>query len=211
MPVCPQCKVTSRQIKQGFTKSRKQRFRCSSCGKRYVPGSAMRHTQAQKDKILDDLLKTYDLTLVANTYGVSSKTIRRWYKEKFGELFPYSSRKPEAICPYCNSPYHQAKCGTTEVGNQRYRCLQCRHTYVLHPSKNNEFSRKRALSLYLRHKNKKIAANMAGVSYRTMCSWVKAAVERGELGSLPLHQETSKKGNSVGIHKIKRVNRKYYD
>ena len=86
MPKCRRCGETSHQTKKGFTVNRRQQYRCASCGLIYAPGTKMVYTQEQKEKILEVLQKTEDITLVANTYGITTKTIRTWYIVKYGSL-----------------------------------------------------------------------------------------------------------------------------
>ncbi|MBX3059362.1 MAG: IS1 family transposase [Anaerolineae bacterium] len=66
-PTCPACHGRERQIKDGYTPSGSQRYRCKLCGCRYTP--------VPKPHGYDDEIRLQALTLFLE--GVSLRTISR--------------------------------------------------------------------------------------------------------------------------------------
>ncbi|MCP4358786.1 MAG: IS1 family transposase [Chloroflexi bacterium] len=67
MSQCPYCQQQKKQIKDGFTPSGSQRYRCKGCGRRYTP--------TPKEHGYDDEVRLQALTLYLE--GLSLRTISR--------------------------------------------------------------------------------------------------------------------------------------
>ena len=76
-------------------------------------------------------------------------------------------------CPKCNSESPQKPHGKTSKGNARYRCSECKKTYILEPPRYTEAFKKSAIQLYLEGNSGRSTGRYFGMSKANAVRWIK--------------------------------------
>jgi transposase-like protein len=79
MIICPQCKHTDAQIKDGRNRSGSQRYKCKDCGARYTPEP---NINGYPDEVRHQALQMYvdgnNLRRIGRHLGVSPQSVANW-------------------------------------------------------------------------------------------------------------------------------------
>jgi len=76
-------------------------------------------------------------------------------------------------CPKCGSRAPQYAHGTTLKGNDRYRCSECKKTYILAEPKYNDDFKKKAIKLYFEGNSGRAVGRMLSIGPNTARGWMK--------------------------------------
>jgi len=77
------------------------------------------------------------------------------------------------ICPKCGGSAPQYVHAKTRKGEIRYRCRECRKTYVLTEPRYSDEFKKNAVNLYLEGKSSRAVGKILGIGPNTAGNWVK--------------------------------------
>jgi transposase-like protein len=87
LPRCPGCLAPDRQIRDGYTHSGSQRYRCKLCGCRYTPAPK---TQGYDDDIrlqaLTLFLEGVSLRMISRILEVNHQSVANWINHYAGNI-----------------------------------------------------------------------------------------------------------------------------
>jgi len=76
-------------------------------------------------------------------------------------------------CPKCGSDAPQYSHGMTGKGHKRYRCQECKKTYILEETNYDEKFKNRAIQLYLEGNSGRAVARFFKFGKSTFWSWLR--------------------------------------
>ena len=75
-------------------------------------------------------------------------------------------------CPKCGSSAQQYLHGKTQKGNTRYRCCECKKTYILNNLNYTEDFKKSAVRMYLEGISGRKLSKKLGIGKNTIWEWL---------------------------------------
>jgi transposase-like protein len=75
-------------------------------------------------------------------------------------------------CPKCGSDKPQYAHGKTSKDNPRYRCSECKRTYILMEPKYSEEFKRNAIKVYLEGNSGRAVGRILGISKNTIWGWL---------------------------------------
>jgi len=115
---CPRCGSPVKQVKAGMNNGCQQ-YRCGACRRRYVPdGKGRGYAGSMRDRAASLRTEGQTLSQIAETLGVTPKTLRKWFREGAATDEPQTDRMEHSDTLYVSqSPAQVAASDPDKAAN----------------------------------------------------------------------------------------------